>query len=78
MSACDADPAGGKATAIAEEVMRIHRTTEARHYLDAFGEPSKRTGSLQIVFCDRSTPKGDQWNFYDELRDQLVAWGMPG
>lgn len=71
------DPTGGKAIAIATEVMRIHRATESRPYLDAFGEPSKREGALQIVFCDRSTPKSDQWNFYDELRDQLVAAGMP-
>ena len=28
------------------------------------------------MFCDRSTPESDQWNFYVELREQLVAAGM--
>ena len=28
------------------------------------------------MFCDIGTP-GDDWNVYDELRDQLVARGMP-
>jgi hypothetical protein len=27
-------------------------------------------GSLQLIFCDIGTP-GDDWNVYDELRDQL-------
>jgi hypothetical protein len=29
------------------------------------------------VFCDTSTPSGDGWNAYDELRSLLVARGVP-
>lgn len=36
----------------------------------------RRRGSLQLVFCDIGTP-GDDWNVYDELRDQLTARGLP-
>ncbi len=28
------------------------------------------------MFCDRSTPKAGEWNFYGELRDRLVAGGI--
>ncbi len=31
---------------------------------------------IQMVFCDTSTPKAD-FNLYDELKDILVAMGMP-
>ena len=40
------------------------------------GTPYPVRGSLQLVFCDLGTP-GDDWNVYDELRDQLAARGLP-
>ena len=40
------------------------------------GGDSPIPGSFQFVFMDFSTPK-PVWNAYDELRDQLVALGMP-
>lgn len=48
-------------------------------YVDpATGEESDTPGSLQIVFCDRSTPKKDgTWNVYESLRDELYARGLP-
>jgi hypothetical protein len=43
----------------------------------ATGQPSAVTGGLQLVFCDLGTPNPGRWNAYDELRDQLVARGIP-
>ena len=47
-----------------------------RHLPGPDGQDAPIRGSLQLVFCDLGTP-GDDWNVYDELRDQLVARGMP-
>ena len=34
--------------------------------------------STQMVFCDLSTPHGDgSFNVYDDLRDKLIAKGVP-
>lgn len=34
--------------------------------------------STQMVFCDLSTPKGNgEFNIYDDLRDKLIAKGIP-
>lgn len=55
----------GKVSACAENVYEIwQRTAEQR--------------STQMVFCDLSTPKGNgDFNVYDDLRDKLIAKGMP-
>ncbi len=55
----------GKVNACAENVFEIwQRTTDQR--------------STQMVFCDLSTPKGDgEFNVYDDLRDKLIAKGIP-
>lgn len=37
---------------------------------------SDKPGALQIVFCDRGTPKPDEWNVYDGLKASLVERGM--
>src|SRR5271169_3854385 len=31
----------------------------------------------QLVFCDLSTPNPDRFNIYDEVRERLVAKGIP-
>lgn len=31
----------------------------------------------QLIFCDLSTPNASGWNVYDEVRDKLVARGVP-
>ena len=31
----------------------------------------------QLVFCDLSTPNPDRFNVYDEIRDKLIAKGIP-
>ncbi len=55
----------GKVNACAENVFEIwQRTADQR--------------STQMVFCDLSTPKGNgDFNVYDDLRDKLIAKGIP-
>ena len=55
----------GKINACAENVCEIwQRTMDQR--------------STQMVFCDLSTPKGNgEFNIYDDLRDKLIAKGIP-
>ena len=62
----------------AEAIIEVWQRTGDNTYLDpATSDPSPVRGSLQLVFCDLGTPNTSRWNAYDELRDQLVARGMP-
>ena len=41
-------------------------------------EDGKEERTTQLLFCDLSTPKGDgSYNVYDDIRDKLVAKGVP-
>ncbi|MEI6624318.1 MAG: DEAD/DEAH box helicase family protein, partial [Actinomycetes bacterium] len=73
----DGSPA--KADVVAEQIARIWAANSGRIFDDAVtGGQHPTPGGLQLVFCDLSTPKNDDsWNVYDELRDQLVAYGIP-
>jgi N12 class adenine-specific DNA methylase len=71
------DPAGGKLTVAAQHIAAIHHDTRDHAYLDEHGQPAPRSGALQLVFCDVSTPAGTGWNAYDELRSLLVERGVP-
>jgi N12 class adenine-specific DNA methylase len=33
--------------------------------------------ATQLVFCDLSTPHPDRFNVYDDIRDKLIAMGIP-
>ena len=33
--------------------------------------------ATQLIFCDYSTPKGDLFNVYDEIKEHLVQQGIP-
>ena len=69
----------GKIVAAADEIARVYEANKARVFLDpATQEHHPTPGALQLVFCDQSTPKKDgTWNAYQELKDQLVARGVP-
>ena len=70
--------APGKLQAAAANIARLYHATRAREYLDPVtGRPSSTPGALQIVFCDLSTPGGEGWNAYDQLRDELADRGLP-
>ena len=66
----------GKITAAADRIAAIWTAHQDDEYFDPGGLPYPVRGSLQLVFCDLGTP-GPGWNAYDELRDQLVARGLP-
>lgn len=73
----DADDDGGRSVAVVEQIMDVHQRTKDRQFRTETGESSATTGGLQIVFLDQSTPQ-DEWNMYDQIRDDLVAAGMDG
>jgi len=59
------DEPGSKVNACMENILRIYKE----------GDAQKLT---QLVFCDLSTPHGDgSFNVYDDIRDKLVASGIP-
>jgi hypothetical protein len=66
----------GKAAVVAGRVTAIWKAHRDAEYRAPNGAPYPVRGSLQLVFCDLGTP-GPGWNVYDELRDQLVARGLP-
>jgi hypothetical protein len=68
--------APGKTTVAAERIAVIWRHRRDQEYFSLNGSAYPVRGSLQLVFCDLGTP-GPGWNVYDDLRDQLVARGLP-
>ncbi len=59
------DNGQSKVNACVEKAYRIWQETGAQR-------------SAQIIFCDLSTPKGDgTFNVYEDMRDKLVAKGVP-
>ena len=43
-----------------------------------FGNKTKENKSTQLLFSDMSTPKGEgEFNIYDDIREKLVAMGIP-
>ena len=59
------DEPGTKVNACLENVHRIYTETTVRK-------------STQLIFCDFSTPKTDgTFNLYDDIRDKLIAKGVP-
>lgn len=53
-----------KATACASKVFEIWQNTMA-------------TQSTQLIFSDLATPSTGEWNVYDDIRDKLIANGIP-
>ena len=66
----------GKISVAADRIATIWSSHQDDEYFDPGGIAYPVRGSLQLVFCDLGTP-GPHWNAYDELRDQLVARGLP-
>jgi len=71
------DQKTAKVTVAADHVASIYRTSRDLSFLDDVGDIHPRSGALQLVFCDASTPNGSRWNVYDELRRALVERGVP-
>ena len=64
------DPFGGNHRAI----RRFSRAIDKIYQTWAAGKDKRLT---QLVFCDLSTPNPDRFNVYDEIRDKLIAKGIP-
>ena len=73
-------PATSRATAVADDIMAIHRANINNVYYDPeTGQEMPIRGAFQLAFCDRGTPSKDprQFTIYAAIRDELVARGMP-
>ena len=58
----------------------IHEDTKVKRAIDtiyATWDHGRDKRSTQLVFCDLSTPNADKFNVYDEIRDKLIAKGIP-
>ncbi len=53
---------------------KVGRAIQNIHSTWAAGKERRLT---QLVFCDLSTPNPDRFNVYDEVRDKLIARGVP-
>jgi hypothetical protein len=53
---------------------KVGRAVEQIHQAWAAGKENRLT---QLVFCDLSTPNADRFNVYDDMRDKLIAKGIP-
>jgi len=53
---------------------KVNRAVENIHSTWAAGKERRLT---QLVFCDLSTPHPDHFNVYDEIREALIAKGVP-
>ena len=60
----DADGTGSKLNVCIEDIYQVWRDTAA-------------SASTQLVFCDVGTPKAGKFNVYDEIRNVLLAKGVP-
>lgn len=60
----DADGTGSKLSVCIEDVYEVWKDTAA-------------SASTQLVFCDVGTPKAGKFNVYDEIRNVLLAKGVP-
>ena len=58
------DDPNSKVNACVEQVFNIWQNTAENK-------------STQLVFCDLSTPKPGTFNVYDDIRDKLIACGIP-
>ncbi|MGA2162919.1 MAG: helicase-related protein, partial [Solirubrobacteraceae bacterium] len=75
----DGKPISGrcKLEVVADNVARIHHITRNVAYRIPRTDVRHPTlGSLQIVFCDLSTPHPSRWNAYHELRRLLIERGL--
>jgi N12 class adenine-specific DNA methylase len=76
----DGKPISGrcKLDVVADRTERIYRVTRNIIYRVPRTDVHHPTlGSLQIAFCDLSTPHRTRWNAYHELRRLLIERGLP-
>lgn len=73
----EAESDGGRIGEVATRIMAVHEATGSNVYSDHLGRAHPTLGGLQLVFCDRSTPKGDgTFTVYEALADELVERGL--
>ena len=70
-------PGVGRIAEVTNTIVEEWHSTKNTEYLDQQGETSPNKGGLQIVFCDRGTPKPDgSFSIYEAIREELADKGM--
>ncbi|WP_309114664.1 AAA family ATPase [Saccharothrix sp.] len=69
-------PEPQKVDIVAADIFAEWNAARDNVYLRDDGTEHPVRGGLILVFCDESTPTSRHWNFYTELREQLVSRGM--
>ncbi len=67
------DPRCFNKDAVDEEETKVNRCIKNVFTLYRETEKEKLT---QVIFCDQSTPKGEEWSVYKDIKDKLVALGV--
>lgn len=70
------DATGGKIAVAATHIAELWQEHAGQIAAGPPGAFGGRPGALQLVFCDTSTPSGDGWNVYTELRAMLIDRGV--
>ncbi|WP_221936741.1 DEAD/DEAH box helicase family protein [Skermania sp. ID1734] len=71
------DVAFSRVHAVAAKVAEVYHANAQNTYLTATGDESTITGALQLVFCDRGTPRRGRWSMYEGMRQAMVDLGVP-
>lgn len=58
------EEAFGRVWACADKVAEVYKKTTGKN-------------GTQVIFCDSSTPKRGEWSVYEEVKQRLVAQGVP-
>src|SRR5262249_25103021 len=65
-----------KVDAVADDIHHEWQATRHRRYLREDGTEHPLPGRLILASRDESTPDKPGWNFYTQLKQQLIARGM--
>jgi len=61
-------------TVVPDETTKIRKAVER---VSKIWQATQKQRLTQLVFCDISTPHPGRFNAYDEIRDRLIALGVP-
>lgn len=67
------DPRCYSGTAHDDENTKVNECVKNVYDIYLKGESERTT---QVIFCDQSVPKQDEWNVYEDIKQKLVALGV--
>ena len=67
------DPRCFDSTAFDEEGTKVNKCINK--VFDIY-ERTKEDKLTQVIFCDQSTPKSNEWSVYSDIKEKLIAYGV--